>query len=111
MAQLERVHVELVMECAEFSRSMAEINYSQVGLPRFLDQNEKSQPPHERMTKLETTMAELERVCVEQATPRVPFKRGVLIIPFCFCFTLRTMFNSSLDGGGGGGGGGGLGRE
>ena len=42
MAQLERVHVELVMERAEFSRSMAEMDYSQVGLPRFLDQNEIS---------------------------------------------------------------------
>ena len=41
MAKLERVHVEM--------------DYSQVGLPRFLNQNEKSQPPHERMTKLEVT--------------------------------------------------------
>ena len=65
MFKLERVHAELVMECAEFSRSRAEMDYSQVGLPRFLEQNEKSQPPHERMTKLEATMAELERVCVE----------------------------------------------
>ena len=53
MAELERVNVELVMENAEFRRSRAEIDYSQVGLHSFLDQNEKSQPPHERMTKLE----------------------------------------------------------
>ena len=33
--------------------------------------------------------------------------RGVIIIHSCFCFTLRTMFNSSFEGGGGGGGGGG----
>ena len=26
----------------EFSRSMAEMDYSKVGLPRFLDQNDKS---------------------------------------------------------------------
>ena len=77
MVQLERVHAKLVMERAEFSRSMAEINYSQVGLPRFLDQNEKSQPPHKRMTKLEATMAELERVCAEKESPRVPFMREV----------------------------------
>ena len=31
--------------------------------------------------------------------------RGVFIIHSCFCFTLRTMFNSSFPGGGGGGGG------
>ena len=65
MAQLERVHAELVMESAEFSRSRAEMDYSQVGLPRFLDQNEKSQPPHEGMTKLKETMVELERVYAE----------------------------------------------
>ena len=68
MAQLERVHAELVMENAEFRRSRAEIDYSQVGLPRFLDQKENNQPPNGRMTKLEATMAELERVCVECAT-------------------------------------------
>ena len=32
--------------------------------------------------------------------------RGVLVIPSCLCFTLRTMLISSLGGGGGGGGGG-----
>ena len=32
--------------------------------------------------------------------------RGVLVIPFCFCFTLRTIFISSLGREGGGGGGG-----
>ena len=31
----------------------------------------------------------------------------VLIIHYYFCFTLRTMFNSSFRGRGGGGGGGG----
>ena len=68
MAQLERVHVELVLENAEFRRSRAEMDYSQVGLPRFLDQKEKSQPPQERMTKLEVTMAKLERFRAECAT-------------------------------------------
>ena len=35
--------------------------------------------------------------------------REVLIIHSYFCFTLRTILNSSLGGGGGGGGGGGVG--
>ena len=66
IAQLERVHAELVIENVEFRRSRAEMDYSQVGLPRFLDQNEISQPLNGRMTKLEATMAELERVNVQQ---------------------------------------------
>ena len=56
MAQLERDLSELVMTYAEFSRSMTKMDYSQVGLPRFLDQNEISHPPNRRMTKLEVTM-------------------------------------------------------
>ena len=49
------------------------MDYSQVGLPRFLDQNEIRLPPNGRMTKLEATMAELERVCVECTTSQVQF--------------------------------------
>ena len=71
MAELERVHAELVMENAEFRRSRVEMNYSQVGLPRFLDQNETGQPPNGRTTKLEATMAKLERVRAECATSQV----------------------------------------
>ena len=52
---------------------MAEMDNSQVGLPRFLDPNEISQPPHERMTKLEATMAKLKRVHAECATSQVQF--------------------------------------
>ena len=52
---------------------MAEMDHSQVGLPRFLDPNEISQPPHERMTKLEAAMAELKRVHAECATSQVQF--------------------------------------
>ena len=74
MAPLERVRAELVMENAEFKRSTAEIDYSQVGLPRFLDQKKKSQPPNGRMTKLEATMAKLERVRAEYATSQVQLK-------------------------------------
>ena len=61
------------MAQSEFSRSMAEMDHSQVGLPRFLDPNEISQPPHERMTKLETAMAESKRVQAECATSQVQF--------------------------------------
>ena len=49
------------------------MDYSQVGLLRFLDQNELSQPPNGRMKKLEETMAELERVHVECVTSQVQF--------------------------------------
>ena len=72
MAELEKVHAELVKENAKRSRSRVVIDYSQVGLPRFLDPNEISQPPQEIMTKLEATMAELERVHAECATSQVP---------------------------------------
>ena len=74
MAQLERNQAEMDMEKAEFSISRVEIDYSQVGLPSFLDQNEISRPPNGRMTKLEATMAELERVCAECATSQVQFR-------------------------------------
>ena len=57
----------------EFSRSMAKMDHSQVGLPRFLDLNEISQPPQEKMTKLEAAMAELKRVHAEYATSQVQF--------------------------------------
>ena len=46
---------------------------SQVGLHSFCDQNVKSQPPQERMTKLGAKMAELERVRAECATSEVHF--------------------------------------
>ena len=72
MVELEKVHAELVKENAKRSRSRVVIDYSQIGLPRFLDPNEISQPPQEIMTKLEATMVELERVYVECATSQVP---------------------------------------
>ena len=71
MAELERVHAELVLGNAKFRSSRAEMDYSQVGLPWFLDQNEINQPPNGRMTELEATMAELVRVQVECATSQV----------------------------------------
>ena len=88
MAELERLHAELVMENTEFRRSATKMDCSQVRLPRFLDQNETSQPPDGRMTQLETTMAELERVHAECATSQVQFIRlkmaNVQIQPMSF---------------------------
>ena len=71
MDELRRDQVESTMAQPEFSRSMVEMNHSQVGLPRFLKPNEISQPPHERMTKLEVVMAELKIVHAECATSQV----------------------------------------
>ena len=45
MDELRRAQAESTMEHPEFSRSMAEMDHSQVGLPRFLDPNEISEPP------------------------------------------------------------------
>ena len=95
MAELERIQVELAMAQVEFSRSRAEMDYSQVGLPRFLDQNEISQPPNGRMTKLEATVAELERVCAKCAKSQVQLmeltRANVQIQPTPFkCFKEET---------------------
>ena len=73
MDELKRAQAESTMAQPEFSRSMVEMDQSQVGLPTFLDLNEISQPPQERMTKLEAAMAELKRVHVECATSQVQF--------------------------------------
>ena len=75
MDELRRTQAESTMAQPQFSRSMAEIDHSQVGLTRFLDPNEISQPPHERMTKLETAMAELKRVHAKCATSQVQFMK------------------------------------
>ena len=45
MDELRRAQAESTMAQLEFLRSMAEMDHSQVGLPRFLDPNEISQPP------------------------------------------------------------------
>ena len=65
MDELRRTQAKSTMAQPEFSRSMDEMDHSQVGLPRFLDPNEISQLAHERMTKLEVAMAELKRVHAE----------------------------------------------
>ena len=71
MDELRRAQVESTMAQPEFSRSMAEMDHSQVGLLRFLDPNEISQSSQERMTKLEAAMTELKRVHVECTTSQV----------------------------------------
>ena len=73
MAKIERIHAELVLKNDDYRRSKAEMDYSLVRLPRFLDQKEKSRPPQEKMTKLEATMTNLERIYVEDATSQVQF--------------------------------------
>ena len=88
MDELARMHVELVMKNAERSTPRVEMDYSQVGLPTFLDQNEESQPLQERMTKFKATMAELERVHAECARSKNQFmeltRTNVLIQPTLF---------------------------
>ena len=45
MDELRRTQAEFTMAQSEFLRSMAKMDHSQVGLPRFFDLNEISQPP------------------------------------------------------------------
>ena len=73
MDELIRAQTAFTMEQSEFSRSMAEMDYSQVGLPPFFYPNEISQPPHERMTKLEVVLVEMKRVHAKCATSQVQF--------------------------------------
>ena len=73
MDELRRAQAESTMAQPEFSRSMAEMDYSQVGLPQFFYPNEISQPPHERMTKLEAALVEMKRVHAECVTSQVQF--------------------------------------
>ena len=73
MDELRRAQAESTMAQPEFSRSLAEMDHSQVGLPRFLDPNEISQPPQERMTKLEAAMVKLKRVHAECTISQVQF--------------------------------------
>ena len=71
------------------------MDYFEVGLPRFLDPNEISRPPLERMIKLEATMAELERVHAECATPQFPLmeasRANVQIQPIPFKSLKKEM--------------------
>ena len=73
MDELRRTQTAFTMAQPEISRSMAEMDYSQVRLPQFFNPNEISQPPHERMTKLEAELIEMRRVHSECVTSQVQF--------------------------------------
>ena len=73
MDELIRTETTFTMAQPEFSRSVAKMDYSQVGLPQLFYPNEISQPPHERMTKLEAALVEMKRVHAECATSQVQF--------------------------------------
>ena len=73
MDELRRTQTAFTMAQPEFLRSMDEMDYSQIGLPQFFYLNEISQPPHERMTKLEAASVEIKRVHAECATSQVQF--------------------------------------
>ena len=73
MAKLRRGQADLAMAQAKSERSMADMDNFQVGLPRFHAYNEKTQPPQEKMTNLETTMAKWRRAQAEFATSQTPF--------------------------------------
>ena len=73
MDELRTAQAESTMAQPEFSRSMTEMDHSQVGLPQFFYPNEISQPPHERMTKLEAALVEMKRVHAECVTSPVQF--------------------------------------
>ena len=78
MDELRRTQTAFTMAQPEFSRSMAEMDYSQVGLPQFFYPNEISQPPHERMTKLKAALVEMKRVHAECATCQVQFMELIM---------------------------------
>ena len=52
MIELRRSQVDSAMVQADNEISMADMDYSYVGLPRFHVQNETSQPPQEEMSSL-----------------------------------------------------------
>ena len=61
MAEMKRIKAELAMAQDEFSRSMAYMDYSQVGWPRFHVQDEIRSPLQESMENLEANMAVIRR--------------------------------------------------
>ena len=81
MNELRRTQAESTMAQAEFSRSMVDMDYSQVGLPRLCVQNEMDQPPQEEVSSLETTIAELRKVQANLATSQAQFMEEVYTPP------------------------------
>ena len=68
MDELIRTQAEYTKAQAGFSRLMAYMDYSRVGLSRLCVQNEMNQPPQEEVYSLETTIAELRRVQADLET-------------------------------------------
>ena len=62
MPELRRSQADSSMVEPENEISMADMDYSKVGLPWFHVQNDMSQPPQEEMSNLEASMAKLRRV-------------------------------------------------
>ena len=107
MAEMKRNQVELVMAQAAFSRSMANMDYSQVGLPRLCVQNEMNQPSQEEMSNLGAIIVELRRVQAELATSRTQFMEEVPTPPQeelnvkhgvdKLAFTMATLAKCGVD--------------
>ena len=81
IAKLRRGQADLAMAQAKNERSMADLDYVQNGLPRFHTHNEISQPPQEKMTNLEATMAEWRRFQAQFETSKANFMEKVNQLP------------------------------
>ena len=77
---------------AKNERSMADLDYVQNGLPRFHTHNEISQPPQEKMTNLEATMAEWRRFQAEFETSQSNFMEKMNKPP-----QERLIFENEVD--------------
>ena len=65
MDELRRTQDKSTMAQLEFLRSVDEMDYAQVRLPRFLVNNKMNQPPQEEISNLEETMAGLRKSQVQ----------------------------------------------
>ena len=104
MHELRRTQAKSTMAQPEFSRSMAEMDYAQVGLPRFLFKNEMSQPPQEEMSNLEDTIVELRKsqapFMEEVHTPpqeESNVKNGVDELAFVMVELTKTMAEMPME--------------
>ena len=91
-SSLDKTMEELRRGQAENEILMADMDYSQVGLPKFYVQNDMSQPSQEEMSNLEVAIAKLRRVQVESATYQALFIEEVHIPP-----QEESNFKSKVD--------------
>ena len=68
MAKFRRSQADLVLVQIENEILMVDMDYSQVGSPRFYVQNEMYQPQQEEISNLEAAIAKLRRVQAELTT-------------------------------------------